>query len=471
MTNQPLAPFSQEAEEAVVGSVLISANVFPMLESILSPEDFYLTRHRHMWQIFVRLSLRNEIMDLTTVSEELRQAGVLEEIGGYAYLIHLINTTPNSMHAEAYARLVERTSTRRKLLMAADRIREAAYDEGQSIEQVLSTAESAVAEASNSGGILPDLASVSEALERYKPQLRAAISAYQANPNYILGVRTGLTDLDLLIDGLPPGITTVAGATGVGKTQFICTVALNASRDGLLRGKTSKPARTMLFSGEMTEQQLLNRILSNKSGLPVRNISRGNLTLDEIMTLNAAAVGLEDNHELFFEPMKRLNTRQIRQRVRTLLATQAIDLLILDGLLQIDDLRLDPSMSKKQVRYVESKRRDAIDNVMNDLEAIGMTYNLPILLSHQINRAPAGRKDKRPLLADLAEASFVEQKSSIVLFLYRESYYDPDCENPNAAEIIAAKNRHGSTGKITVYNDAEHTRMLDADVERFSFDD
>jgi replicative DNA helicase len=167
--------------------------------------------------------------------------------------------------------------------------------------------------------------------------------------------------------------------------------------------------------------------------------------------------------------VKRLNTRQIRQRVRMLIANQELDLLMLDGLLQIDDLRLDTSMSKKQVRYVEAKRRDAIDNIMNDLEAIGMTYNLPILLSHQINRAPAGRQNKRPQLSDLAEASFVEQKSALVLFLYRESYYDPACLDPHRAEIIAAKNRHGETGTITVYNDAAHTRMLDATIERVTF--
>jgi replicative DNA helicase len=465
-----LAPFSQEAEEAVIGSVLISPSTFSTLQGILKGEYFYLTRHRHIWEIFLRLSARGDVMDLTTISEELRQKGVLEEIGGYAYLIHLINNTPNSMHAEAYAKLVERTATRRKLLQAADKIREAAMDEGKHIDQVLAESEGALAEVQNSYAVLTEPVSMKASVKAFAADLQRAVKLHKANPNYFIGVCLGLDDLDMQLDGLRAGITTVAGATGMGKSAFVLTAALNASQKGIRR-ESQRAAKTLLFSGEMTHQQLMNRFVSSKTGIPVRNIERGNITATELKQLSAACIDLEDNHTMSFESLKRLNTMQIRQRVRSLVAYDDLDMLILDGLLQIDDLAIDPRMSKGQKSYADAKRRDAIENIMNDLEDIGLTYNLPILLTHQISRAPSTRQNKRPQLSDMAEASFVEQKSAVILFLYREAYYEPVCENPNGSEVIVAKNRHGEPGTIRAYYNRQFTRFENADVERHSFTD
>jgi replicative DNA helicase len=464
---QVLAPFSQEAEEAVIGSVMISPPVFDILSGFLRAEDFYLTRHRHMWLAFARLASRREIMDLTTISEELRQVGVLEEIGGYAYLIHLINNTPNSMHAEAYGRLVERTATRRKLLIAADKIREAAMNETLNIEQVVAQSEGAVAAVADSGLTLPTLKSTSDRNKVFTSLLGESVRAYQKNPRYITGIRTGFSDLDIMLDGLPAGISTVAGATGIGKTAWVGTVALNASRSGILRDQVSRPAKTLFFSGEMTEHQLMIRLISNKTGIPARNIQRGNLISDELVKIRAALDDMEKNHTLTIEEGNRLTTAQIRQRVRSLVAYGEIDFLILDGLLQIEDLQLDTSTQRRR-QYSDAKRRDAIDNIMMDLEAISLDYKLPILLSHQISRAPAARQNKRPQVSDLAEASFVEQKSSVILFLYRESYYDTTTINPNGAEVIIPKNRHGGSGTIQLFYNSQFTRFEDADVEHIS---
>jgi replicative DNA helicase len=462
-THDSLPPFSQEAEEAVIGSVLISAmTVFPQLAGMLRAEHFYLVRNRHLWQTFERLASRNDIMDLTTISEDLRQRNLLDDIGGYAYLIHLISNTPNSMHAEAYAKLVERTATRRRLLMAADEIREAAYDESLRIEQVMETAEGVIASVYGDHPQLAEPITMGDAIAQHMQQFKQAFQMHQANPNYVIGVRTGLTDLDNMLDGLRPGITALAGATGSGKSALTLTIAQYAAQRGLLRERESV-AQTLLFSGEMTLLQLLNRLMSTKTGVPVRSIERGSVSADEVKLLNAACSDLQQNTALSFESMKRMNTTQIRQRVRSLVSFQELDLLVLDGLLQIDDLQIDRGATGRKRQYSDAKRRDAIENIMNDLEDIGLTYNLPILLTHQISRAPATRQNKRPQLSDLAEASFVEQKSAVILFLYREAYYEPTCMDPNAAEIIVAKNRHGETGTIHAYYDKQHTRFLNAD--------
>lgn len=466
-----LAPFSQEAEEAVIGSVLISPTVFSGLQGVVQMGDFYLTRHRHLWAAFQHLSSRNVTMDLTTVSEQIRQMGLLDDIGGPAYLIQLINNTPNSMHAEAYAALVARTATRRKLLMAADTIRDAAMDEGMNIEEVLAVSEDTVMSAANSALTLKPLLSMPDAVKDYKADVRASIQAYQQNPLYTIGVRSGLADLDTHLDGMREGITTVAGATGMGKSSFVITVALNASLLGILRGRDPKAAQTVLFSGEMTQKQIMNRLVAAKTGLTVRNMERGNLTQDELRHLGQALDDLEKNHALSFESVKRLNTAQIRQRVRSMVAHNELDLLILDGLLQIDDLKVDVTASKRQRQYADAKRRDAIENIMNDLEDIGLTYKLPILLTHQVSRAPATRQNKRPQLSDLAEASFVEQKSAVILFLYREVYYEPETMNPNGAEVIIAKNRHGEPGTIQTFYNRQYTRFENAQVEHISLID
>jgi replicative DNA helicase len=459
-SDQLLAPFSQEAEEAVIGSVLISGlDVFGPLQGILQMGDFYLTRHRHMWVAFQELTARGLVIDLTTVSERLREMGVLEEIGNYGYIIQLINNTPNSMHAESYAHLVQRAATRRKLLLAADVIRDAAMDENMNIGEVVAVSEDAVITAANSALTLKPLIEMSDAVRDYKADIRASIEAYKTNPFYTIGVRTGLKALDIHLDGLRSGITTVAGATGMGKTSFVGTVTLNASRWGILRTKEARPAQTVLFSGEMTQKQIMNRLVSSKTGVPVRNIERGNLSTDEMNQIAAALTDLEANHKLSFESVKRLNTTQIRQRVRSLVAHRELDLLVLDGLLQIDDLQYEQGSTKRQHKYTDAKRRDAIENIMNDLEDIGLTYDLPIVLTHQVSRAPSSRADKRPILSDLAEASFVEQKSAVILFLYRDVYYNPDTVDPNVAEIIAAKNRHGEPGMTLAFYNKQYTRF------------
>lgn len=461
-TQQLPAPFSQEAEEAVIGSVLISAyNVMPQLIGTLKAEHFFLVRHRHLWQTFERLYARNEVMDLTTIAEELRQQNLLDEIGGPAYLIQLLSSTPNSMHAEAYAKLVERTAARRKLLQAADEIRKAAYDENMNIEQVMAKAEGAVSAVQEDRPMQHEPTSIRVAIAEQIGLMKEAIRRHKTNSDYVIGVRTGLSDLDRLLDGLRPGITTLAGATGMGKSAMMLTIAQFAAQKGLLRERESA-AQTLLFSGEMTLPQLMTRLISSKTGIPVRDIERGNMTIDEMRLLDNACNDLEENYALSFESLKRLSTSQIRQRVRSLVANRALDLLVLDGLLQIDDLAVDAS-SKRARQYSDAKRRDGIENIMNDLEDIGLTYNLPILLTHQVSRASANRQNKRPQLSDLAEASFVEQKSAVILFLYREAYYDAACMDPNAAEIIVAKNRHGETGTIHSYYDRQYTRFLNAD--------
>jgi replicative DNA helicase len=470
-----LLPFSQDAEEAVIGSILISAQVFPSLVGILRGDDFFLTRHRHIWNAFEALAERGDAIDLTSVSTELLESGKLDDMGmegdeirGFAYLLHLVNAPTNSMHVGTYARLVQRLSVRRQLRKVADDLARASTNEDISTDLAIGRADRAILDLRRRQmAVDSPVISFAEAIERKRKKLQEAWDLFQENPRYVIGVRTGLTDLDALIDGLRPGVTTLAAATGMGKTALTLQMSLFAARAGRLR-LNEYPSNVLFFSGEMTEDQLMNRLLSSRTGIPVRNIERGNLSQENAGHIHNVFQDLEDNHHLSFESGKRLNTAQIRQRVRTMVNENALDLLVLDGLLQIDDLKIDATATSQQRRYMEGKRRDAIESIMNDLEDVSLTYETPILLTHQLSRAPAARGDKRPILSDLAEASFVEQKSAVILFLFRDGYYNADSMNPNAAEVIVAKNRHGETGTIDAYYDRQYTRFLNADRQKIA---
>lgn len=790
-------PWSKEAEEAVIGAVLVSGNLFPLLQAFLYPRHFFLVRHRFVWQAFVALAARGEAIDMMSVATQLQDTDREEfkNIGAFAEMIRLTQCCQDSYHAETYGKQVHRLAIRREMLEAADALREAALDPSERTEIAINRLDRKAVD------LRRELTQVDAPIRHMEQATFSKMEEYferrkrhKENPNYIIGVRTGIHDLDRLLDGLRPGsITTLAGSTGAGKClgkgtpvmmfdgtvkavediqagellmgpdsaprrvlsttrgysplyrvtptkgdayvvndvhilslrmncdvtpykkgQIVnlsiedyfsqtktfrhcakgwrasldfeeCPVALDPylfglwlgdgtaakpsittpdfevvqtiegyatqhnlslrierkpdagcqtytfsagprwsgrsnafldslKRYGLIRNKhipqdyklnsrsvrlallagiidadghlsngcyelccketqladdylwlirslgfaaykthvrkgikstgfsdmywrlcisgdisqipcrvarrvasarkmnkdttnvgirvdpcgegeyfgfeidgdhlfllgdftvthntaltlqiarfaaqkgilraAASPAKVHFFSGEMTEAQLMDRLVSGVTGIPVRHLERGSFDDTQQEQIVDAMHDLDQTTMLTFEGGARMNTAQIRQRVRTLTMDNCLDLLVLDGLLQIE--------ATKEDARAKAQRRDLIEDIMNDLEDIAISYNVPILMTHQLSRALAGRQNKRPILSDLAEASFVEQKSAVILFLYREGYYDPNAANPNAAEIIVEKNRHGSTGTIYTEFDRQFTRFLEA---------
>jgi replicative DNA helicase len=459
--------YSQEAEEAVIASILISPDQFIGLQGFLRAGDFFLIRHRILWQSFERLSDKGEPIAAYTVGMDLAAMGQIEDVGGPIGIMAFLSIDVNSLYAETFARLVQRCATRRAMLEAADELRKNAYDESASIDMVIARAEqTALSLRRRQMAVDTPQLTMEQAMIAKFDAMRESETRYKDNPHYVIGVRTGVTDLDKMLDGLRPGVTTLAASTGMGKTAMALQMIRYAAQFGLLRGVASLPAKTLFFSGEMTQDQMMNRLLGSMTGVPIRHIERGSYTSAQRQLLIEAMHNLTQEHTLSFESGKRMNTAQIRQRVRTLVLDNELDFLALDGLLQIEALSVSDSDSPKQKAFMNDKRRDVIETIMNDLEDITLTYNTPILLTHQLSRAPGGRSDKRPILSDLAEANFVEQKSAVILFLFRESYYDANSMNPNGAEIICAKNRHGQVGTVHQIFNGQFTRFEDADIQR-----
>lgn len=469
-----LPPFSQEAEEATVGSVLISGDaVFSTLRDILSPRHFFLLRMRVFWQAFGRLADKGLIIDFTSVTVELEEMGQFDQTGqdaekiDYGLLITLTQRVSNSMHAETYARLVHRTSIRRDMLATADVLRQDALNEQVSVESGLRRLDRTALDLQREVGATSARTISMDSFTSDLLEMTMENEArYKTNPAYVVGVRTGLSDLDAMLDGLQPGITTLAAATGLGKTALTLQIARFAARFGILRQTTAAPARVHFFCGEMTPRQLGVRMLSAMTGVPGRHIQRGSYTSEQKGLIENALEELDTSTHLTLEPGARVNTTQLRQRVRAMVMDNELDLLVLDGLLQIEAVRIDPRDSATRQSYVKQQRRDLIEEIMLELESLTLVYNIPILLTHQISRAPSGRADKRPVITDLAEASFVDHKSAVILFLYRDSYYSRVATD-TSAEIICQKNRFGADGTVNQIYDAQYTRFLDCD--RFDF--
>jgi replicative DNA helicase len=411
-----------------------------------------------MWQAFIALTERGDAIDMTSVVGYLEEMGTLDDIGSYAGVTHFVTLDINAYHAETYARTVHTLALKRDMHKAGVELCEAASTPGTNIEGMIARMDRKAQELRREVSQIE--ASVRTTDQTTKTAYERFIESkkrYDDNPQYVIGVRTGVQDLDRMLDGLRPGVTTLAAGTGVGKTALALQIVRFASKQGLLHTAPSA-AKVHFFSGEMIEDQLMNRMISAMTGVPVRTLERGSWTKREWEIVTDALHEIGQNHRLTLEAGARMNTSQIRSRVRTMVNDNEMDLLVLDGLLQIEALK-----GERQAKF--QQRRDFIEEIMNELEDIALTYKIPILMTHQISRAAGTRQNKRPILSDLAEASFVEQKSAVILFLHREGYYDPTVPNPDAAEIIVAKNRHGATGMIDQIFDAQYTRFLDADRE------
>lgn len=449
-------PYSAEAERALLGSILIEPHWFARVRVFLPPEDFFLTRHSVLWKAIEAMLRRGNQVSFTTLAAELETMKLLEDVGGRSYLLQLINETETSMYAEAFAQIVSRCAARRRLMEMADKIKQLSTSEENTLEQIFDQSEAALMKLRASRQEYTRL-TMAEAMQQADDLLVQRINLFNDNPDYTLGIKTGFKELDKSLDGLPVGITVLAGMTGMGKTACVLTIAMNASKDGIDR-EEKRPARVNLFSGEMTQEQMNWRILAMKSGIPVQRISRGALTDHEQQRYMVARDSLVNDHALTFESVKRMSVHQIRDTVRMMVNNNDLDLLVIDGLLQIDALQTSGSSSKKERGFLMDKRRDAIEYILNEMEDITATYNTRILMTHQISRAPSARQNKRPMLSDLAEANFVEQKSSVVLFLYREGYFDPAAD-PEATELIVGKNRNGLTPTVHLLYNRQFTRF------------
>jgi replicative DNA helicase len=432
-----IVPHNREAEESVIGAVLINPEAYYDVAQFLKPDDFYIHRHRWIWEAFTRLHERRIPIDFLTVTSELDQLNQLAEIGGPAYLTALINNVPTSLHAEAYGRLVEQTSIRRRMLEAANQIAKLAYQEEQTVETVMDEAEKAVFGVSERR-MTRDLQTIQQVLSDYYER----VDQLSQQDEETRGVPTGFIDLDKLLGGFQQSdFLIIAGRPGMGKTAFMLSAAKNAAQ--------THKKRVAVFSLEMSNEQLVQRLIAQETGIDSHRLRTGKLTEDEWPLFTHAIEVLSDTR-IYLDDTPSLTPLQLRTKCRRLQMEFGLDLVL------VDYIQLMSSGVRAENRVQE------VSYISRNLKMLAREVNAPVLAAAQLSRAIEQRADKEPQLSDLRESGSLEQDSDVVMFIHRPEMYEKDTLRQNLAQIKVAKHRNGPVGTIELVFRSNLTRFENA---------
>lgn len=433
-----IAPHSQEAEEAVLGSVLtFGPSAYYDVAPFLKSGDFFILRNAWVWEAMERLNERNDIIEYLTVIEELRSQGRLEDIGGTAYITYLVSNTSTSIHVEAYGRIVERAAVRRRMLEASAEIARLAREEDADINEVVDRAEGALFNVTERQ-LRRDTVPIRQAMDEYYDRMEH-LYTHQGEP---IGVPSGYTDLDHLLGGFQKSdLLILAARPGMGKTSLKLNIAMNAARS---------KARVAVFSLEMSTEQLIQRLVSTETGINSQKLRLGQLSEEEWRLFVQASQSLS-KLKLFLDDTPALSVLQLRTKCRRLMREHGLDLVVVDYL-QL--MTASDGMKRGDNRVQE------ISYISRGLKELARELNVPVISGAQLSRAVEQRTDKRPVLSDLRESGSIEQDADVVLFIYRDDVYNEASERPNEADIIVAKHRNGPTGNAVLYFRKQLTQFV-----------
>ena len=434
-------PANPEAEEAVLGSLLIDPDAVIKVASFLAADDFYREKNAWIYQAVLDLHERREPADFVTLVDELERRNLLQEVGGAAYITALINNVPSAVYVEHYAHIVERTATLRRLIGAAGQIAALAYEEADDVNEVVDRAEQLIFNVSERR-VRRDLVPVRQVMHEVVDR----IDFLHRHQDEILGVPSGFAKLDRLLAGFQKSdLIILAARPSVGKTSLSMNFALNAAR------KYRKVVA--FFSLEMSAEQLVQRLLSMETGIDQQRLRRGEVADHEWDMLMAAA-GELSNTMLFIDDTPAMSALELRTKARRLQAEHGLDLMIVDYL----QLMRGEGRNENRVQEISYISR-ALKSLARELEA-------PLIALSQLSRAVEARSDHKPILSDLRESGSIEQDADIVMFIYREDMIKETSERKNIADIIVAKHRNGPTDTVPLYFRKELTKFENLEMVR-----
>lgn len=428
-------PHNTEAEQSVIGSMLLDPRCIPTVVERLDSEDFYLPAHQDIFDAIYAMFARNAAFDPVTLMDEMRGRGTFDESSTADYISRLLDVTPTSAHAAQYSDIVRRMSLLRKLDNIAGEISSQAREPGVEADTVLDAAEQSIFDL-RQGREVTSLYKIPVVLMEVYQNIREISEAGGKLP----GIPSGIPDLDEIIGGLlNSSFIIVASRPGVGKTSFLLGLGLSAAR--------AVRKSVVFFSLEMSREQLVSRLLSNESGVNSKKLLTGDLNPNDWMRIGEAASSLSQLPYLFDDnPV--ISVEQMKAKCRRVPNL---------GLVIIDYLQL---MHGSKKRY--DNRTTEVGDISRNLKIMAKELGVPVLCASQLSRENEKRGDKRPMLSDLRESGAIEQDADVVMFLHREGIYSDEVDK-SAAELNVAKNRHGETRKIDLHWSGDTTTFTSAD--------
>jgi len=428
-----LPPQNLEAESAVLGSILIDPEAFIKIADSLSSVDFYNKKNQLIYSAMEKLFGKGVPIDLVTLTEELRRSKKLRQVGA-SYLSELASYIPSSAHIEEHAKIVADKAALRRLISTTSQIIEQSFEAEEDADKVLDKAESLIFEVSEKHR-RTEFISLHDALAETYDRLE---HLHEDKSSGIRGVPTGFSGLDYLLSGFQPSdLIILAARPAMGKTSLALNIALNIAL------KTEIPVG--IFSLEMSKDQVIERLLCMDAQIDSWKMRTGRLS-DEDFSRLGEAMGRLSEAPIFVEDSPNLTVSEIRAKARRLQAEHKV------GFLIVDYLQL---MQGERGGYSEANRVQEISEISRGLKALARELNIPVLAISQLSRAVEQRSPRIPQLSDLRESGSIEQDSDVVMFIYREDYYDKDSERKNIADILIRKHRHGPTGDIELYFTSE----------------
>jgi len=423
-------PHSVEAEQMILGCILIDEDSYINIAGVLHEAHFYRKEHQMIFHHIVKLKSYNRNVDALTVADSLHQNNEIEYVGGYDYINSLVEATASSANIKSYADIVRERYVLRDLVKAGSEIAESAYTpNGRDIDIILDEAEQKIFKIKDVNTNNKRFFNLQELLDSVIE--RVITMSQREDKNAVTGIATHYSQLDDMTSGLQRGeLIIIAGRPGMGKTSF----AINIGENIALKNKLP----VAVFSLEMTGEQLVQRLLSSAARVDQTAIKRGDLTYDDMDKLYLAMNEMK-HAPIYINEAPGINVIDLRARVRRL-KDQLGDL----GLVVIDYVQIMSGLGTSK----NTNRAQEIADISRSLKGLALELNVPIILCSQLNREVESRQDKRPNIADLRESGALEQDADIILLLYRDSYYNPESKEGNLAEINIAKNRSGSTGVV-----------------------
>ena len=437
-----IPPHDIEAEQAVIGSMFTDKDaVISAIES-LKEEDFYREDHKAIYSAILSLYDKSEPIDIITLKAELTSLGLFDKIGGLEYLVELPEKVPTTSNVQKYIKIVQDKSILRRLIKTANEIIEQGYDPTEEIDNIMELAEKKIFDISqdkNQKGYSP----IKDILVDTFTELEQLYNQKKR----ITGVPTGFPDLDYKTAGLHnSNLVLIAARPAMGKTAF----ALNIATHAAVRAKVP----TLIFSLEMAKEELVNRILCSEALVDSNKIRTGKMEEDDWLKV-AGAMGPLSESQIYIDDTPGISINEIRAKCRKLKLEKNI------GLIVIDYIQLIQASGRKN-----AGREQEIAEISRSLKILAKEINVPVIALSQLSRAPEQRPDHRPMLADLRESGSIEQDADIVMFLYRDDYYNQETEKKGIAEVILAKHRAGSTGTIELFWLGSYTKFVSIDKHR-----